>query len=96
MHYPWHPLANHELLVCGATSHLGVASYLVTLPDGTRVALPMWMTEARAACDAVLRDDALASRPALETLRSLIDEVREAWARSASTASVPSASGDPI
>ncbi len=95
MRYPWHPLANHELLVCGATSHRGVASYLVTLPDGTKVALPIWMTEARAARDAVVRNDALASRPALEALRALVDEVREAWARSASAASVPPASGEP-
>ncbi|CAN5162602.1 hypothetical protein BH09GEM1_BH09GEM1_48210 [soil metagenome] len=95
MRYPWHPLANHELLVCGATSHLGVASYLVTLPDGTKVALPIWMTESRAARDAAVRDVGLASRPALEALRSLVDEVREAWARSASAASVPPAPGDP-
>ena len=95
MRYPWHPLANHEFLVCGATSHLGVASYLVTLPDGTKVALPIWMTEARAAGDAEVRDVAVPSRLALEALRSLVDEVREAWARSASAASVPSAPGDP-
>jgi len=88
-------LANHEFLVCGATSHLGVASYLVTLPDGTKVALPIWMTEARAAGDAEVRDVAVPSRLALEALRSLVDEVREAWARSASAASVPSAPGDP-
>ena len=94
MRYPWHPLANHELLVCGATSHLDVASYLVTLPDGTTVALPIWMTEASAARDAVVRDVGLAARPALEALRLLVDEVREAWARSAPAARVPPAPGD--
>ena len=95
MRYPWHPLANHEVLVSGATSHFGVASYLVTLPDGTKVALPIWMTEASAVRESVVRDDALASRPALEALRSLVDEVREAWARSASAASVPPPPGEP-
>ena len=81
--------------MCGATSHLGIASYLVTQPDGTKVALPMWMTENRAARDAVLREVGLASLPALEALRSLVDEVREAWARSAASTRVPPASGDP-
>lgn len=36
------------------------------------------MTDASAGRDAVLRDDALVSRPALEALRSLIDEIRDA------------------
>lgn len=81
--------------MCGATSHLGIASYLVTQPDGTKVALPMWMTEDRAARDAVLREVGLASLPAIEALRSLVDEVREAWARSAASTRVPPASGDP-
>lgn len=95
MRYPWHPLANTEVIVCGGTSHLGVASYLVTLPDGTMCALPIWMTETHAAGDAVVRDVGLASRPALEALRSLVDEVRGEWARSADAVSVSSTSGDP-
>lgn len=95
MTYPWHPLAGQELIVCGGTSHLGIASYLVTLPDGTQGALPMWMTEDGAARDAQLRDVGMASRSALEALRSLVDEVREAWARSAASTHVPPTSGDP-
>jgi hypothetical protein len=87
-------LANSELLVTGATSHLGVASYLVTLPDGTTMALPIWMTEAPTVGDATVREVAVPSRRALEALRALVDDIREAWARSASAASVPSASGD--
>lgn len=78
----------------GGTSHLGVSSYLVTLPDGTQCAMPIWMTDASAGRDAMLCDDALVSRPALETLRSLIDEIRDAWARSAASPCVPPASGD--
>ena len=92
--YPWHPLSGQEMMVCGGMSHLGVASYLVTLPDGTQCALPIWMTDARAAHDAVIRDNGLASRPALELLRSLVDEIRDAWARSAASTSQPPASGD--
>ena len=92
--YPWHPLSGQAMIVCGCTTHVGVASYLVTLPDGTLCGLPIWMTEARAARDTVLRDDGLASRPALETLRSLVDEIRDAWARSAASTSMPPAPGD--
>ena len=95
MVYPWHPLAGQEFVVCGGTSHLGVACYHITLVDGTRTALPIWMTEARAAGDAEVRDVAVPSRLALEALRSLVDEVHEAWARSASAASVPPPPGDP-
>lgn len=94
VYYPWHPLANQALVVCGAMSHLGVASYVVTLPDGTKVTLPRWMTEARAARGAVVQEFGLASRPALEALRVLVDEVREGWARSAASASMPPLSGD--
>ena len=92
--YPWHPLSGREMIVCGGMSHLGVASYLIRLPDGTLCGLPIWMTEARAARDAVIRDDGLASRPALEALRALVDEIRDAWARSAASTSMPPASGD--
>ena len=92
--YPWHPLSGQEIIVCGRTSHGGVPSYLVTLPDGTLCGLPVWMTDARAARDAVLRDDGLASQSALEALRSLVDEIRDAWARSAASTSTPPASGD--
>ena len=58
-------------------SHLGVASYRVTPPDGTKVALPSWMTEEKAGYAAVLYVGVL-SRLALEAPRSLVDEVREA------------------
>ena len=74
-----------------------MASYLVTLPDGTKAALPIWMTEASAARDAEIRDCGVASLTALEELRTLVDEVRAGWARSTASATdciEPPASGD--
>ena len=50
----------------------------MTPPDGTKVALPSWMTEEKAAGDAAVRDVGVLSRLALEAPRSLVDEVREA------------------
>ncbi len=95
--YPWHPLAGRELVVCGRVAHAGVASYLVTLPDDTKAALPIWMTEASAARDAELRDIGVASLAALEAARMLVDEVRAAWARSSASATnhpEPTTSGE--
>ena len=45
-----------QVIACGGMSHAGVASYLITLVDGTKAALPIWMTEASAACDAEVRE----------------------------------------
>ena len=80
--------------MCGGTSHLGVACYHVTLVDGTRTALPIWMTEGAAAQRAELHDAGQVSVSALEALRSLVDEIRDAWARSAASTRMPPASGD--
>ena len=92
--YPWHPLAGRQLVVCGRVAHAGVASYLVVVPDGTRAALPTWMTEASAGRDAEIRDCGVPSLAALGDLRALVDDVRTGWARSGKTVSVPSTSGD--
>ena len=92
--YPWHALAGQQFVVCGGLSLLGVPSYVITLADGTKVALPRWMTEASAAHRAELHDVGLVSLTALVELRSLVDEVREAWTRSAASPSESPASGD--
>ena len=94
MVYPWHPLAGEEFVVCGGTSHAGVACYHVTLADGTRTALPIWMTDREAAERAELHDGGRVSVSALVALRSLVDEVREAWARSVGPTSAPPVSGE--
>ena len=94
MVYPWHPLAGQEFVVCGGTSHAGVACYHVTLADGTRTALPIWMTERAAAERAELHDGGRVSVSALVALRSLVDEVREAWTRSVAPTSAPPVSGE--
>jgi hypothetical protein len=86
-----------QLVACRGLAHAGVASYLVTLPDGTKAALPVWMTEASAARDAEIRDCGVASLRALHDLRAFVDEVRAGWARSAASATDCSelpASGD--
>lgn len=78
----------------GGTTHAGLACYVVTLADGTKSTLPIWMAEANAARGAEIRDVGVASLAALQELRGLVDEVREAWARSAASASEPTVSGD--
>jgi hypothetical protein len=92
--YPWHPLAGQEVLVRGRTSHAGVASYVIVQPDDTLCALPVWMTRDCTTEEATLREVGLASLAALEALRALVDEIREAWARSAASPAVPPTSGD--
>jgi hypothetical protein len=83
--------------VCGGLAHAGVASYLITLVDGTKAALPIWMTEASAARDADIRESGLVSVMALQDLRALVDEISAGWARSAASATdstEPPTSGD--
>jgi hypothetical protein len=43
------------------------------------------MTEPGAACDTAIRELGVPSLAALEDVRALVDEVRQAWARSATT-----------
>ena len=80
--------------MCGGLSREGVASYVVTLPDGTKAALPMWMTESSAGCSAEAHEDALVSITALAALHALVDAVRKEWARSAISATEPPDSGE--
>jgi hypothetical protein len=80
--------------VCGRTTDKGTASYLVALSDGTKAALPIWMTEPAAASEAHIRDSALPSVAALEELSTLIDELRRAWARSEASTTESNASGE--
>lgn len=83
--------------MCGGLAHAGVASYLITLGDGTKAALPIWMTEERAARDADIRESGLVSVTALQDLRALVDEVSAGWARSGASATdrtEPPISGD--
>lgn len=83
--------------MCGGLAHAGVASYLITLVDGTKAALPIWMTEADAARDADIRESGVVSLSALKDLRALVDEISAGWARSAASTMVctePSLAGD--
>jgi hypothetical protein len=80
--YPWHPLVGQSLDVYGRTTDKGTPSYLVALSDGTKAALPIWMTEPAASREAQIRELAVPSVGALEDLRALVDEVRRTWARS--------------
>jgi hypothetical protein len=92
--YPWHPLAGQVLVVCGRTTDRGTPSYLVALVDGTKAALPIWMTELAAAREAQIKDSAIPSVGGLKDLRALVDEVRESWARSEASITESTASGE--
>lgn len=83
--------------MCGGLAHAGIASYVVTLVDGTKAALPVWMTEASAARDATIRESGVVSLAALKDLRALVDEISAGWAGSAASATdhtEPPTSGD--
>lgn len=83
--------------MCGGLAHAGFASYVVTLVDGTKAALPIWMTEANAAHDATIRESGVVSLSALKDLRALVDEIFAGWAGSAVSATDhidPPTSGD--
>jgi hypothetical protein len=59
--------------VCGAHCAVGERCYVVTLGDGTKTHLPVWMTVAEAAHEATLSSMPLVSVAALEAVRSLLD-----------------------
>lgn len=71
--YPWHPLVDTELRVTGCRDRGGQASYVVTLPDGTKTEVPVWMTEADAALNCTAVERPVVSVSALEALRRLFD-----------------------
>src|SRR6185312_10905059 len=73
VHYRWHPLHGRVLPVCGAHCAAGERCYVVTLADGTKTHLPVWMTELDAEGDASLADHPFASIAALEAVRALVD-----------------------
>lgn len=59
--------------MCGGHCTAGERCYVVTLADGTKTHLPVWMTEADAAGDVKLVPTPRVSVAALETVRSLLD-----------------------
>ena len=73
MRYRWHPLVDTELRVTGCRDRGGQASYVVTLPDGTKTEVPVWMTEADAALGGTAVERPVLSVRALESLRRLLD-----------------------
>lgn len=62
--------------MCGAHCAAGERCYVVTLADGTKTHLPVWMTEADAARDVTLVQTPRVSVAALETVRTLLDRAR--------------------
>jgi len=49
LRYPHHPHAGERLTVVRRLAYAGDAHFVVELPDGVRLMLPAWMTEAYAA-----------------------------------------------
>jgi len=74
--YPWHPCHGQVLAVTGSHCVAGERSYVVTLADGTKTHLPIWMTESAATCDVTLVALPRVSVAALEQVRSLLDHAR--------------------
>ena len=68
--------------MCGAHRAAGERSYVVTLADGTKTHLPVWMTEPDAEGDVSLVDHPFASIAALEALRTLLDTTLDETRRS--------------
>jgi len=68
--------------VCGAHCAAGERSYVVTLADGTKTHLPVWMTEPDAACDVSLVDHPFVSVAALDAVRALLDTMLDGTQRS--------------
>ena len=64
--------------MCGAHCAAGERSYVVTLADGTRTHLPVWMTEPDAGRAVALTSAPHVSIAALEAVRGLLDDVRRA------------------
>lgn len=59
--------------MCGAYRSAGERYYVVTLVDGTKTQLPVWMTEAEAESDVALTEKPQVSVAVLEAVRSLLD-----------------------
>ena len=62
--------------MCGVHGTGGERSYVVTLDDGTKTHLRVWMTEPAAAEDVTLVDEPRVSVGALEAVRVLLDQAR--------------------
>ena len=67
--YPHHPHAGERLTVVRRLAYAGDAHFVVELPDGVRLMLPAWMTEAYAATLPMMA----APRLSLACLRSCAD-----------------------
>jgi hypothetical protein len=48
IHYPFHPLVGQKLQVLGFNRFYGETHSIVSLPDGTRTYIPLWMSESKA------------------------------------------------
>jgi hypothetical protein len=77
VYYRWHPQHGHVVPVCGVHCAAGERSYVVTLSDGTKTHLPVWMTEPGAADDVTLVEAPHVSVAALEAVRLLLDQARD-------------------
>jgi hypothetical protein len=71
--YPWHALHDQDVPLCGSQVTAGEHCYVVTLPDGSKTILPVWMTEPESASAAVHAGKPHVSVRALESLRALLD-----------------------
>lgn len=56
----------------------GERSYVVTLPDGTKTHVPVWLTEPEAADAVALTETPFVSVSALLVIRALLDRTRRA------------------
>lgn len=75
--YPWHPLHGQVVDVLAEHGAAGERSYVIVLADGSKAMLPIWMTEAAAAHEVALTTTPRVSIAALETVRSLLDAIRD-------------------
>ena len=60
--------------MCGTHCAAGERSYVVTLADGTKTHLPVWMTDVEAAREVTLTDTPHVSVAALEAVCVLLDQ----------------------
>jgi hypothetical protein len=75
--YPWHALHDLDVSVTGFRVTAGERSFVITLPDGSKTLLPVWMTEPEAASAAALTEKPHVNVRALEALRALLDRLAE-------------------